>query len=298
MSLKKIMAINRTVKFILNHPLNQNNKLKALARFVKWQLSGLLNSNPSIFPFAEKSQFIMKHGMTGATGNYYCGLDEFEDMAFVLHFLRPEDLFIDIGANVGSYTLLAASEVGAKTISVEPIPQTFRTLSMNVTLNGLNNVELKNIGLASKKGVLKFTDALDSINHVATLEDTNTTDVKVEKFDEVISIDRTTLIKIDVEGFETEVISGMEQALKNDNLKGIIIELNNLANKYGFDEKSIHEKLLSHNFKPFLYSPFERKVRECGQSNCSCNLIYLRDLKFVDDRIASARKFNILNNSI
>jgi hypothetical protein len=60
-------------------------------------------------------------GLTGATGNWYCGLDAFEDMAFLLHFMREEDLFVDVGANIGSYTILAGNEVGAETIEIEPI---------------------------------------------------------------------------------------------------------------------------------------------------------------------------------
>ena len=43
-----------------------------------------------------------RKGMTGASGNIYFGLHEFEEMGFLLHFLREEDLFIDIGAYIGS----------------------------------------------------------------------------------------------------------------------------------------------------------------------------------------------------
>lgn len=43
-------------------------------------------------------------------------------MALVLHLLRPTDLFIDVGANIGSYTILAGAAVGAKYLSYEPIP--------------------------------------------------------------------------------------------------------------------------------------------------------------------------------
>lgn len=52
--------------------------------------------------------------MTGATGNIYVGLHEFEDMAFLLHVLRRTDLFVDVGANIGSYTILAGGAAGAK----------------------------------------------------------------------------------------------------------------------------------------------------------------------------------------
>ena len=46
--------------------------------------------------------------MTGATGNIYCGLHEFIELTFLLHLLRPNDLSLNIGANVGSYIILAA----------------------------------------------------------------------------------------------------------------------------------------------------------------------------------------------
>ena len=63
--------------------------------------------------------------MTGATGNIYTGLHEFEDMMFLLHLLRPGDIFVDAGANIGSYTVLASAVVGAKSISFEPVPPLF-----------------------------------------------------------------------------------------------------------------------------------------------------------------------------
>jgi hypothetical protein len=126
------------LKFIINHPLNRKYKLKALLRFIRWQISIYFNPYPIIYPFAEKTKLIISKGMHGATGNLYCGLDEFEDMSFVLHFLREDDLFVDIGANIGSYTLLAANEVGAETISIEPIPATFNTLKTNMRLNNLD----------------------------------------------------------------------------------------------------------------------------------------------------------------
>ena len=55
----------------------------------------------------------------GATGNLYVGLHEFEEMAFLLHFLRRGDLFADVDANVGSYTILAAVAVGTEAIAFE-----------------------------------------------------------------------------------------------------------------------------------------------------------------------------------
>ena len=102
--------------------------------------------------------------MSGATGNLYCGLHEFYDMAFLLHFLRKEDLFVDVGANIGSYTILASAHIGASVISIEPVRKTFDHLATNVLLNNVyGKVELVNSAVGSKNGVIEFTSELDTI---------------------------------------------------------------------------------------------------------------------------------------
>ena len=111
----------KTIFYILRHPFNRRRRLRALMQFVKWQINTLLNPYPIVFPFTENTKLLISKGMTGATGNYYCGLHEFEDMGFLLHFLRPGDLFVDIGANVGSYTILASAEVGARSTAVRNV---------------------------------------------------------------------------------------------------------------------------------------------------------------------------------
>ena len=71
---------------------------------------------------------------------------------FFCIFLRPSDLFIDIGANVGSYTILASSEINAKTIAIEPVPSTFENLIDNISINKMQEkVKALNIGLGSKE---------------------------------------------------------------------------------------------------------------------------------------------------
>ncbi len=82
------MSLISTLKFIINHPLNKDNKIAALIRFVKWQCNTRLNPYPIIYPFTTKARLIVQKGMTGATGNLYCGLHDFNDMFFLLHFLR------------------------------------------------------------------------------------------------------------------------------------------------------------------------------------------------------------------
>ena len=125
--------------YVWNHPLNRAGKFTALLRVLRWQLVSRLISGPIALPFVEKTYLFAARGMTGATGNWYCGLHEVNDMAFALHLLRQDEYFVDVGANVGSYSILASGGAKARVIAVEPIPATFVHLQRNVALNGLSD---------------------------------------------------------------------------------------------------------------------------------------------------------------
>jgi hypothetical protein len=145
------MSLQSTLKFITTHPLVKRNKINAIGRFIKWQIRYRLSNKPYPFQFIDKTFLVIEKGMTGATGNLYTGLHEFSDMGFVLHFLRESDQFIDIGANVGSYTILEAGVKKAKTLTVEPSKNNFQKLLRNLDFNNLHDlVTAHNIGLGSE----------------------------------------------------------------------------------------------------------------------------------------------------
>ena len=116
------------LKYVWSHPLNANGKLAALWRVLRWQTAARLMPGLIALPYVNGTWLFANRGMTGATGNWYCGLHEVHEMAFVLHLLRPGEHFMDVGANVGSYTVLAGGGVKARITAVEPIPATFAHL--------------------------------------------------------------------------------------------------------------------------------------------------------------------------
>lgn len=293
------MSIVQVLKFIVSHPLSKKRPIHSVTRFIKWQISSRLMPHPIIYSFVGDTKLIMWRGLTGATGNLYTGLHEFADMAFLLHLLREDDLFADIGANVGSYTVLASGYNKATTISFEPIPKTFEILRNNVAINHIEDrVTSLNIGVGSKPGILRFTSELDTVNHVV-LQSENVSgllEVKVNTLDNVLDSKTPILLKIDVEGFETEVLNGAGNTLSNPGLKAIIIELNSSGNRYGFDDDKIHDLLCSHGFEPYEYYPFERKLQKAKQRT-TANIIYIRDFGFVNERISNSPKVSILGQS-
>jgi hypothetical protein len=149
----KILHLAEVLRFILNHPLNRQHKLRALGRFLRWQVGSRLAPGPVIIPFVEQTRLVARPGLMGATGIYYTGLYEFEEMAFVLHALRPGDRFVDVGAHIGAFSVLAAGVVGADCLAIEPVPASFAYLQENLNLNGLGGkVRALNAGIAAQAG--------------------------------------------------------------------------------------------------------------------------------------------------
>ena len=81
-------------------------------------------------------------------------------MAFLLHLLRPGDHLVNIGANVGSQTVLAGGEVKSRVTSIEPTPATFEHLQRNAALNAMaEGVSCCQVGLSDKQGRFFFHPA-------------------------------------------------------------------------------------------------------------------------------------------
>lgn len=290
-------ALRRTFGFINKHPLARRNLIIAYSRFFTWQIRSRLSSSMIELSFIESSKMYAKKGLTGITGNIYTGLHEFQDMSFLLHLLTDNDLFFDVGANVGAYTILASGVKRARSISFEPISDTYSFLVKNIELNNIKDlVTCVNKGVGSKAATLYFTNNEDTTNHVLAEKEAckESTSVDVVTLDSYYPEYQPLLIKVDVEGFETEVLNGANEILKSSFLKAIIIELNGSGGRYGYNESEIHQKLLNQGFNVYQYNPFARELKL--QDNFgNFNTIYIRDIQFIQDRLKNASSFKVFN---
>lgn len=290
------LSLLATLKYLINHPLNKSDKTKSVIRFIRWQIGSRLVPGEVIFRWVNNSKIVSRTGETGVTGNIYCGLHEFPDMGFLLHVLREEDLFVDIGANVGSYTVLACSAIGAKGYCFEPVPSTYSRLMTNIRINDIQkNVIALNMAMGNAEGEIYFSSDQNCMNHV--IVDDEQTDnkiiVKVSTLDEELK-GNPFLMKIDVEGYETPALEGAENTLKNDTLCSIIMELNGSGSRYGFDEGKILQMMLDYGFKTYSYNPFKRELINLGYKNISeGNTLFIRNKGRVLERIKTAPTINI-----
>ncbi len=286
------MGTLRSLNFIARHPLNRREPWRALWRFTSWQIASRLGAGAIAVPFVEDTRLLVARGMHGATGNVYCGLHEFEDMAFVLHALRPNELFVDVGANVGSYSVLAAGVVGAQVLAFEPAPRAYTALADNLRLNNLESrVEARREAVGAQPGQLRFTTGLDTVNHVmAAAEDGSAAlEVPIVTLDAVLEPPRPCMIKVDVEGYESAVVAGAQRALRSSEVFAVLMECNGSGARYGFDEARLHESMLGFGFVAARYDPLMRQLHanECGAGG---NRLYIRDPATLQARVAAASR--------
>ena len=176
--------------------------------------------------------------------------------------MREGDLFVDIGANVGTYTVLASSIVGEKVCCFEPVPSTYDRLITNIRLNNFyDKVKALNLALGHAAGEVCFTSDQNCMDHVIPNGEISkeTIIVNISTLDEILS-DCPFLIKIDVEGYETSVLEGSIETLENNKLCAVIMELNGSGDRYGKQESKILSMMTNYGFSTYSYSPFERKL--------------------------------------
>ena len=293
------MGLLYTLKFIADHPLSRGRPLRAFERFVRWQIGSRLAPGPILIDFVNDMKLVVRPGMTGATANIYVGLQEFDDMAFVLHYLRPGDHMADVGANVGSYSLLAAA-AGAGATGFEPVPGTYDSLTLNLAVNRLGDrVVARQAAIGREAGVLSFTTGHDTMNHVATASDTDATqEVSVLALDDALP-QAPALMKIDVEGYETEVIAGGARTLSDPRLQVVVMELNGSGARYGYDERALHQAMLDFGFSPCAYDGLMRRLAPVSGVNGSHgNILYVRDVAKAAERVLSAPRFRVLDQAV
>ncbi len=228
------------------------------------------------------------------SGNLYCGLMEYSDMSFVLHVLRETDEFYDIGANVGSYTILASGANKCKTICFEPIPSTFVKLKNNINLNNINYlVDARNVGLGDKNKKIQFINNLGTQNRVNIDSKNNISYVDTITLDNNFTPSCSSIVKIDVEGYENNILQGGRNFFLNPNVISLIVELNGSGRLYNIEDEDIHKLILSFGFFPINYEPSTRKLKLLNSYNKNGNTIYVKNIDKIQQRCLKSKSFCI-----
>jgi FkbM family methyltransferase len=251
---------------------------QGLLRHAHWQVRKALNW----FPFEQRlagSRILASHRSCGVSALINSqGLYDYNNMRLLQWLLRNGGTFFDIGANIGSYTLLA-SELGAvQVMAFEPHPMTVKLLSENVCLNNRKNVTVCHMALGQREGSLWLTDyAGSSINHSVAEHEGRTVEVPCQRADRFCEERGVTpnYVKLDVEGFEFDVLTGFGAQL--DHVQVLFIECIGLSEQRSVGSQAIHALLTERGLSGPYRCLFEKKALLAHAGLSREDAIYLRE---------------------
>lgn len=157
----------------------------------------------------------------------YYGFEK-DEIMFVQEYLKKGDYFLDIGSNIGLFSLYASKIVGesGRVFAFEPALKTYTRLQKNIAINNLNNITANRLGVSDKKGTLQLNvsenghDAWNSFAEIDSSYYSGKESVEVVTIDDYLkefNVDakKIKIMKVDVEGWEVQVLKGAADFLKN-----------------------------------------------------------------------------------
>ncbi len=174
---------------------------------------------------------------------YFTGQYEPQETALVEALLRPGQTFVDVGAHWGYFSLIASQKVSrtGRVIAIEADPRLFRTLSQNVSENGLAQVEAIHVAAAAGSGVLRMAGYRESdenwglsrlLGSARPNDDPDVFDVFTAGIDSLLDergMGTVDVLKMDIEGAEALALRGMEGGLRAGRYRTMVIEFHPLA---------------------------------------------------------------------
>jgi FkbM family methyltransferase len=190
----------------------------------------------------------------------YTGLYEPQETQLASRLVRAGDVFVDVGANWGYFALAAAHWVGpsGRVLAFEPEPRLFDLLSANLRINGLAWVEAHRRAVAAERGTLRFSafvtgsDNWGRSHSVASgaAADFESDAVALDDVLDDAGIDRVQLTKIDVEGGEIDVLTGMRRGLQSGRYRYLLVECHpDLLAQRGHDEAAALRPLVEAGYR-------------------------------------------------
>jgi FkbM family methyltransferase len=160
------------------------------------------------------------------------GVREKKSTEIMKRFIRPDDIILELGANIGYYVLIESTVLSdtGYIYAVEPAPENVTLLKKNIALNNIRNVEVFHMAMSDKEGIAKLYMGkacnLHSLVGSPNAIDAEFVEVETNTVDNFLKGRKSiTFLRMDIEGYEATVIDGMQETLESPGLKKMFIEI-------------------------------------------------------------------------
>lgn len=216
---------------------------------------------------------------------YIHGTFEPRETKVLRAIVEPHHVVLDVGANIGYFTLLLASlTVNGRVIAFEPIPENAQLIERSVAANRCENVTVHRLALSDCTGEASFCVSEDGA--FSSLIDTHRVKAKVsipvttQTLDEYLAGKHTEeigLIKIDVEGAESLVIEGADRTLMSERVRCLMVEMNepNLRT-YNTTQAQVDARLRGYGYEGWCFEGMALRPFFAGRGGRSPNVFYFR----------------------
>ncbi|CAM2069770.1 FkbM family methyltransferase [Sulfidibacter corallicola] len=221
----------KTVRYILEEPSNRGQRTRRIFYFFAWQLFKRLIGLPILAPLENGLRCIVYPWSEGGCYPIYVRLYDSQFMTFIRRFSSGDGVLVDVGSNIGLYTLLLAKHFRGG-VAFEPTELSHQILVANLALNRLGeSYRAAKTALGSTEGTVTFekmgdtgkTNKISSGNNHSG----NLIEVPITRLDTALTAEekaRLEFLKIDVEGFEIEVLRGAVACLAETPIRLVLFE--------------------------------------------------------------------------
>jgi len=234
----RLRALPGVVHRMMRHPASSPSRIgfiKILWRFGAWQVQKRLDPRPRVCTVFGDARLVCHPDNAASNAVLYFDQPDWPEMGLLRLALRPGDTFLDVGANVGVYSVLAWSRVKptGRVIAIEAEPAVRSRLTENFRINGMNPKDILAVAVGEKDGMVPFTVGRDCLGRIATESERDTLPVPVRRLDGLVGSDSANVVigKIDIEGMELPALRGGAELLRRGTPKCWIVETNGLENR-------------------------------------------------------------------
>jgi FkbM family methyltransferase len=256
----------RLATTIFRHPANRQRRLQALLRALGWQLDKRLRGRPWVVPFHGLKLICYPDSTASSAVVYFGGLPDYWEMSFLLAYLRPGDQVLDVGANVGVYTMLAAARVGAAggVDAVEPQATAAARIEEQRALNPSVKVRVHRCAASDRSGSADFGYSAESATmHLRRPGERPGAGVRVRtmRLDDLEPARDYALGKIDIEGAEPFALRGARERLRRGRPPVWLLEMAGYSTLYGVSTDALVAELAEAGFDTAVWDPATRSLR-------------------------------------